>query len=165
MRKRHHKVMVPPNKKSQMATPEPTVQRFGSKPGVLVVDDEHMVRIMVQMGLERNGFEVLLASNGREAIDLFRAHREEIAVVLLDVCMPGLDGVQTLNGLRELDCEVPACFMTAYTGAFEPEDLLRHGIAHVIAKPFHLEELASILRLLTSREPAEFFPSGGVCQD
>jgi DNA-binding response OmpR family regulator len=164
MQQRHRKLMVPRDKKNRTAAPEPTVQRFGSKPGVLVVDDEHMVRIMVQLGLERNGFEAFLASNGREAIDLFRAHREEIAVVLLDVRMPGLDGVQTLNGLRELDCEVPACFMSGNTGAYKLDELLQCGAAYVIAKPFRPDALANILRLLTNGAPAELLPSGGGCQ-
>ena len=95
---------------------------------------------------------------------LFRAHSEEIAVVLLDVRMPGFDGVQTLDSLRELDREVPACFMNADTGAYEPEELLQRGAAYVIAKPFHLEELASMLRLLTNGTRAELLPSGGVSQ-
>jgi DNA-binding response OmpR family regulator len=156
--------MNPPDEQNETATREPTVQRSRNKPGVLVVDDEHMVRIMVQLGLERDGFKVLLAANGREAIDIFRAHREEIAVVLLDVRMPGLDGVQTLNSLRELDCQVPACFMSGNTGAHEPDELLQCGAAHVIAKPFRPDALANILRLLTNGAPAELLPSGGGCQ-
>ena len=162
MRKRRHKVMNPPDEQNETATREPTVQRSRNKPGVLVVDDEHMVRIMVQLGLERDGFKVLLAANGREAIDIFRAHREEIAVVLLDVRMPGFDGVQTLDSLRELDREVSACFMSGDTGAYEPDELLQRGAAHVIAKPFQLDELANVLGLLASRAPAESY--GGVCQ-
>ena len=135
-----------------------------SKTKVLIVDDDIAASRLLAIGLEKTGsFQAVTENVATRAPSTAREFKP--AVILLDVCMPGLDGVQTLNGLRELDCEVPACFMTAYTGAFEPEDLLRHGIAHVIAKPFHLEELASILRLLTSREPAEFFPSGGVCQD
>jgi DNA-binding response OmpR family regulator len=155
--------MNPSDKKSQTATPEPTAPGFSNEPGVLVVDDEHLVRIMVQLGLERDGFKVLLAANGREALDLFRAHREEIAVLLLDVRMPGLDGVQTLDSLRALDCEVPACFMSGTTGAHEPDELLECGAAYVIAKPFQLDELAGVLKLLTSRATAEFPLSGGVC--
>jgi hypothetical protein len=53
------------------------------QPGVLVVDDDHLVRLMVQLGLERNGFAVWLASNGVEAIEIYRTHRERIAVILL----------------------------------------------------------------------------------
>jgi len=147
--------MEPPNKKSPVAAPTspvaaPTLQQFRDKPGVLVVDDEHLVRIMVQLGLERNGFEVWLAANGREAVDLYRAQREDIAVVLLDVRMPGFDGPETLDALRELDPEVLACFMSSSTVACERNELVERGAAHVIAKPFHLHELANILRLLAS---------------
>ena len=71
-----------------------------AKPGVLVVDDEHLVRVIMQLGLERDGFEVWTAANGRQAIELYREHREDIAAVLLDVRMPGLDGPATLGALR-----------------------------------------------------------------
>jgi CheY-like chemotaxis protein len=156
--------MDPPDKNSQSATPKPRVHRFSNKPGVLVIDDEHMVRIMVQLGLEGNGFHVWSASNGWEAIELYRAHSEEIAVVLLDVRMPGLDGPQTLEVLRELNPEVLSCFMSGDTGAYEPEELLQRGAAYVVAKPFHLAELADILRLLANGAPADALPSGGVCR-
>src|SRR5258707_543209 len=102
MQRQHRKLMDPPEKKSPAAAAEPTVRQPCAKPGVLVVDDEHLVRIMVQLGLEQNGFEVWPASNGRKAVRLYRTHRESIGVVLLDVRMPGLDGPQTLEALREL---------------------------------------------------------------
>ena len=92
-----------------------------------MVDDEHMVRIMVQLGLERNGFDVLLARSGPEAIELYRGHAEEIAVVLLDVCMPGLDGLETLEVLRKLNPDVVACFMSGESGGCHPESLHRAG--------------------------------------
>lgn len=91
-------------------------------------------------------------SNGREAIALFRAHKKEIDVVLLDVRMPGLDGVATLDGLRQLELELPACFMSGDTGAYEPDELLQHCAAHVIAKPFRLDELARILQRVVRGE-------------
>jgi CheY-like chemotaxis protein len=73
------------------------------KLGVLVVDDDCHVRLMVQRGLERDGFEVWLAPTGDEAVELYRQLRERISVVLLDVRMPGLDGPATLDALRALD--------------------------------------------------------------
>jgi CheY-like chemotaxis protein len=130
---------------------------------VLVVDDEHLVRIMVQLGLERNGFDVWLASGGREAIGLYRKHRDSIAVVLLDVRMPGLDGPQTLDALRELNPGVRACFMSGDTGAYELDGLRERGAVCVIAKPFHLEDLANVLRLVTQGVPAGPLPAGGTC--
>jgi len=128
-----------------------------------VVDDDHMVRIMVQLGLERNGFDVWLAPNSREAIDLYRAHREHIAVVLLDARMPGLDGPQTLDALRELNPEVLACFMSGDTGACKPEELRHHGAAY-IAKPFFLNNLANTLRQLAHGVPTDLLAAGGAGQ-
>jgi CheY-like chemotaxis protein len=162
MRQQHRKLMDTPVKNSEPAADQPTVRQFPNKPGVLVVDDEHLVRIMVQLGLERKGFNVWLASNGRQALDLYRAHRPDIAVVLLDVRMPGLDGLQTLDALRELDPEVLACVMTGGTGAYERNELVQRGAAYVITKPFLLDDLANILRLLVHGVPADLLPSGGI---
>ena len=164
MRQPHRKVNEPPNRNGQVAATEIPVGHLSEKPGVLVVDDEHMVRLMVQLGLERNGFEVWLASNGREAIDLYRAHREDIAVVLLDIRMPGLDGIETLEALRELNPDVQACFMTGNAGAYKPEELREQGAAEIIAKPFHLADLANILRVLTHSGSADLLASDGVGQ-
>jgi CheY-like chemotaxis protein len=148
MRLDHHELSNPRDPENQAAAPESTLRRPSEKPSVLVVDDDHLVRHMVQMGLERNGFDVRLARNGREGIDLYRAHGQEIAVVLLDVRMPGLDGPQTLDVLRELDPDVLACFMSGDTGAYEPKELVERGAACVIAKPFFLDDLVNILRSL-----------------
>ncbi len=154
----------PPEETSHAAEFEPTVRQPREKPGVLVVDDEHMVRIMVQLGLERSGFDVLLARSGPEAIDLYRGHAEEIAVVLLDTCMPGLDGLDTLKVLRELNPDVLACFMSTESSAYEPEELVARGAAYVISKPFRLDDLASILTLLAHHVSTDLRPSGRACR-
>ena len=161
MRPPNHKLVDPPAAASQAAEGEATLRQPRDKPGVLVVDDEYLVRIMVQLGLERNGFDVWLASGGREAIGLYRKHRDSIAVVLLDVRMPGLDGPQTLDALRELNPGVRACFMSGDTGAYELEGLQQRGAACVIAKPFHLEDLANVLRRVMQGVPAGLPPAGG----
>ena len=164
MRKLPSKLGDPTEEKSPAVAAEPTVRQPSEKPGVLVVDDEHIVRIMVQLGLERNGFDVWLARSGQEAIDLYRRHQKEITVVLLDVRMSGLDGLQTLEILRELNPEVPTCLMNGDTGPGKPEELLQHGAAYVIAKPFLLDDLANILRLMAQGVPADLVPSGRVWQ-
>lgn len=138
---------------------EPSAQQRHGKPGVLVVDDDRLVRLLVQLGLERNGFDVWLAPTGREAIELYQEEQERIAVVLLDVRMPGLDGPATLDALRALNPDVPACFMTGDSGKYEPEELLQRGAAHVVGKPFHLDHLAEILRLLAQGVPADLLQS------
>jgi CheY-like chemotaxis protein len=109
---------------------------------------------MLRLGLERHGFHVRPAGNGAEAIDLYRKHAADIAVVLLDVRMPGLDGPQTLDALRLMNPDVVACFMSGHTGIYEPEELLRRGARHVFAKPFLLDELARTLHSLVPTSPA-----------
>ncbi len=116
--------------------------------GVLVVDDDRAIRHMVQWGLEHDGFDVWVAASGREAIDLYRTHQKSIAVVLLDVRMPELDGPHTLDALRELNGEVPACFMSGDTCGYEPNELAGRGASRFIAKPFLLDNLAETLRSL-----------------
>lgn len=164
MRQERSKLIDLPKKRSQTLEAEPTLRQHRDKPGVLVVDDEHMVRIVLQLGLERHGFDVWLAPNGREAIELYRTHREDIAMVLLDVQMPGLDGPHTLDALRELDPEVLACFMSGDTGAHTPEKLWQQGAVCIIAKPFFLDDLADILRRVAHGVPTDLLPASVVAQ-
>ena len=153
-----------PVESSQPAGSETRTSPLPERPGVLVVDDEHLVLAMLQLSLERNGFDVWLAGSGREAIHLYQVHRNQIDVVLLDVRMPGLDGPATLDALRDLNPDVQVCFMSGDTGVYEPEALLKRGAAHVIAKPFRLEELAKALLRLVRGEPIDALPSGNARQ-
>ena len=105
---------------------------------VLVVDDEPAIRDVLQTHLQHEGFQVWTAASGEEALDLCCDHADEIAVILLDVRMPGLDGPQTLDGIRALDVDVPVCFMTGSPGDYEPCDLLRQGGASSFRKTVNL---------------------------
>jgi CheY-like chemotaxis protein len=99
-----------------------------------------------------------VASNGREANDVYRQHGQHIAVVILDVCMPGLDGPQTLDALRKHNPEIQACFMTGNPDHYEPDELLQRGAAFVVAKPFLLDELANRLHLLVHGRAVTLLP-------
>jgi CheY-like chemotaxis protein len=112
---------------------------------------------VLQRVLEGNGFRVWLAADGPTGVELYRQHRDAIAVVLLDVCMPGLDGPQTLDALRQVDPDVSACFMSADLGGHCPEELLKQGARHLLAKPIPLDELLGVLELLVSRAPVSAF--------
>lgn len=146
MRPADRMIPNPPAPTNPAARDEPSVQQCRNKPGVLVVDDDRLVRIMLQLALERGGFEVWLASNGREALQLYRTHRKSIGVVLLDINMPGMDGLATFDALRRFEPEVRVCFMSGNTSTHKPEDLRQRGAVSVIAKPFLLNELVNDLR-------------------
>jgi CheY-like chemotaxis protein len=157
------KLIHPPPATSLVAEGEPTVQPAPERPGVLVADDDHLVRTLARLVLERDGFDVWLAANGREAIRLYRTYRNRIAVVLLDVHMPVLDGPATLDALRRLHPEVLVCLMSGDTGDYQPHELLRRGATRIFAKPFHIPQLANHLRVLTQGVPADLLPPVGGC--
>jgi DNA-binding response OmpR family regulator len=152
-----------PARECATAGGNPLVQ-FGEGLGVLVVDDDRVVGAALELWLERTGFEVWSADSGTQAIDVYRAYGDSIAVVLLDVRTPGLDGLQTLDRLRELNPKVLTCVMSGAAAAYDPNDLLQHGAVSVIAKPFRLEELTNALRFLVRGVPTESSPSGRECQ-
>jgi CheY-like chemotaxis protein len=120
-------------------------------PGVLVADDDELVRGVLGAALRAGGFVPHLAADGEGAVDLLRCHKDEVGVLLLDVRMPGLDGPQTLAELRRILPHVPCCFMTGYSEPYGPEDLLALGAARVFDKPFRLDEVLRTLGELCGR--------------
>src|ERR1700679_86375 len=81
-------------------------------PGVLIVDDDDLLRNLMSIVLQRRGFTVWTAASGAEALTAYRQHGQRIAVVLLDVRMPVQDGPATLAQLRQLNPELCCCFMS-----------------------------------------------------
>ncbi|MBX3010638.1 MAG: response regulator [Caldilineaceae bacterium] len=82
---------------------------------VLVVDDEATIREVAQEILISHGYRVLLASSGTEGLTHFHNHRAEIALILLDVRMPGMDGKQVYRAVRQLDPHIPIIFVSGYS--------------------------------------------------
>jgi len=113
---------------------------------VLVVDDEQAVRQLARRMLERAGFDVLLASDGREALDVFRAHRTRISLVLLDLTMPSMDGEMTLRALRELDTAVPVLLSSGFSESEMAVRLAGCGLAGFVEKPYTRAELIRCVR-------------------
>jgi DNA-binding response OmpR family regulator len=125
---------------------------------VLVADDETRVGILLRCALRQVGFAVWLAVDGPEAVQLYQRRREQIDLVLLDVCLPGLDGPETLQAMRRIDAQVLCCFMSAYRGVCSAAELAQLGVARFFAKPFALSELVQELWLLTARAEAWAMP-------
>jgi anti-anti-sigma factor len=133
------------------AEPDLDSRRPNSPAGVLVVDDHEPVRALLEVALRSQGFEVRTAAHGQQALDLYGRHREETAVVLLDVHMPGIDGRETFAALKTLCPTVCCCFMTANPTPDLVEALMQRGAARVFRKPFSFSEVIDTLKQLTSR--------------
>ena len=127
------------------------VQTSAAPPGVLVADDDENLRFLLRLTLRQAGFATLVAADGRHAVELFRRHRGEVRVVLLDVNMPGLDGPGALARIRQIAPQVRCCFMTGHAAHYGADNLLALGAARVFDKPFRLEEVLQALGELCGR--------------
>ncbi|MFL5244073.1 MAG: response regulator [Gemmataceae bacterium] len=116
--------------------------------GVLIVEDEPLVRRVLDEGMRQEGFSVWLAASGKEALELYRRNGQDIDVVLLDVRMPGLDGPQTLAALKEVSPQIRACFMSGDLGQYTLGELHTMNAAAFFPKPFRLPDVARALREL-----------------
>jgi two-component system response regulator MprA len=117
---------------------------------VLVVDDERAVRESLRRALELEGYDVELAADGREA--LYRLDSdEEPDAVLLDVLMPGLDGVEVCRRVRSGGSRVPVLMLTARDAVENRVEGLDAGADDYVTKPFALEELLARVRALLRR--------------
>jgi len=122
------------------------------KLGVLVVDDDEGLLVLLQRVLQRHCFAVWSASNGASAVELYRRQQAQIQVVLLDVRMSGMDGPSTLGELQRINAGVACCFMSGCTGDYSPTDLLGRGAQHVFEKPFHIDEMVRVLSSFGNRQ-------------
>jgi two-component system, OmpR family, response regulator len=120
---------------------------------ILVVEDERKIATFVQKGLKEFGFAVDVIGRGDEALDLILQTRFD--VVVLDIMLPGRDGLSVLRALRDRSNAVPVLILTARGETREKVAGLDQGADDYLAKPFSIEELAARLRALIRRQTGE----------
>jgi two-component system OmpR family response regulator len=109
---------------------------------LLVADDSETVLLMLQRRLEMEGYEVVTASDGFEALERLReAGASEPDVILLDAMMPNMSGTEVLAQLRESGSKIPVLMISAHLDAQEPDRMRSLGATDCIPKPFEWEEL------------------------
>ena len=122
---------------------KPATVKAGRGEMILFVDDDRSVREMVAPTLVEQGYRVLTAANGAEALGLLGEHKDEVCLVLTDVAMPMMDGLELLERLRVLHPHIPVVFMS---GTFNSsKDSLPAGAAGFLPKPFRLEQLLAVI--------------------
>jgi len=120
---------------------------------VLVIDDEEGIRSLLDTLLRRKGYDVVLAESGRKGLELFRRERPD--VVVLDLKMPGMDGLAVLQQVRSLNPTLPVIILTG-AGTPETEQQVRAmGVTEYVEKEFSLHLLGdSLKRLLKTPDRA-----------
>jgi two-component system response regulator MprA len=117
---------------------------------ILVVDDERAVRESLRRALELEGYEIELAADGREALERLEAESQP-DVLVLDVLMPGVDGLEVCRRLRRAGSRLPVLMLTARDAVENRVAGLDAGADDYVTKPFALEELLARIRALLRR--------------
>jgi DNA-binding NtrC family response regulator len=113
---------------------------------ILVIDDEQGIRDLLDTLLSRKGFDVVLAESGRKGLELFRRERPD--VVVLDLKMPGMDGLAVLQQVHSFDPTLPVIILTG-AGTPETEQQVRAmGVTEYVEKEFSLHLLGDALKRL-----------------
>jgi two-component system response regulator (stage 0 sporulation protein F) len=110
----------------------------------LVVDDRPAIRQLLAEALGDGGHKVILAANGYEAIEIVQQQRPDL--ILLDLKMPGLSGLETLREINKFSSGIPVILITAYGELSDPGEAERMGVRCLIIKPFDLHEVRAVVR-------------------
>jgi two-component system response regulator PilR (NtrC family) len=111
---------------------------------ILVVDDEEIMREILEALLTREGYHVRLAASAEEGLEL--ARRMPFDAAILDVMLPGMNGVQALDELKKIDDDLPVVMITAFASVENAIAAMKQGAFHYISKPFKNDEVLAVLR-------------------
>src|SRR4029077_16462786 len=132
--------MSAPTTHPKAATPDaPSASAPSGKVRILVVDDEPSMREMLRIVLRRDGYEVVIAENGRDAIEQLR--KTNVDLLLSDIKMPDVTGVEVLRAAKDINRDIVACMMTAYASTATAVEAMRLGAVDYFTKPFSMDEL------------------------
>ena len=142
---------LPPDKQRMLELLNSSDEDLVGK-SVLLVDDDSRNIFALSSVLERRGMNVLTATTGKEAIDLIES-TEHLAIVLMDIMMPEMDGYQTIRKIREEQAfrRLPIIALTAKAMKGDREKCLEAGASDYLAKPVNTEQLLSALRMWLHR--------------
>ena len=131
--------------------PADTTAGSGQGRTVLLVDDEPFILQMTSAVLEAAGYRILTAQDGSTALATFRQHRDDISAVLLDIMMPGVSGLQTLDELREIDPHVTVIACSGLRTTQREAAVFDHGAKAFLPKPYSDDQLLQLLTELLKR--------------
>jgi len=118
---------------------------------ILLVDDDRAVSDVEKVILTTLNYNVLLASGGNEAIDVYKANKDKIDMVILDMIMPGMGGRETYEALKGINSEIKVLLCSGYSINGEATEVVRRGANDFIHKPFTIKELSYKIRKILDK--------------
>ncbi len=141
------RLLLPATDIAAMPRPKPVqADQWQGTGRVLLADDEETVRTVGKQMLERVGFDVIVAADGREAVELFDQQHDEIVCVILDLTMPHMDGEQAFREMRRISRDVRVIMSSGYNEQEVTQRFVGTGLAGFLQKPYRLQDLAEKVR-------------------
>jgi len=129
-----------------MATEYPDDSLATGNETILLVDDEQVIIDVARDMLEMLGYQVIVAQDGQHAIDIYTQQKDEIALVILDVVMPGLSGADVFQALKAINPKVKVILASGYIMSRQIAAVMAQGCRAFMSKPYRLEDLAEKIR-------------------
>ncbi|HTP79687.1 MAG TPA: ATP-binding protein, partial [Bacteroidota bacterium] len=136
---------VPPTAKASTKSPAVPAVRSGNET-ILLVEDEEMLLDLLQIMIESNGYKVLTASNGEDAVKLYEQKKESIALVLSDMGLPKLGGWEAFQRMKQINPDVKAILASGYLDPHLKSEMLKGGARDFIQKPYVPEQILRRIR-------------------
>ena len=139
-------IYLPASEKEITKEMEPIEEVLRATGTILLVDDEEMVIDVAGQMLEKLGFEVLIARNGKEVMEIYEKNRDRIDIVILDMIMPGMGGGETYDKLKENNPDIKVLLSSGYSINGQATEILGRGCSGFIQKPFDIKKLSYSIR-------------------
>jgi len=123
-----------------------------SQKTILIVEDEELMLRLVEKFFSRNGYRVITASDGEQALDLYRSHRQEIDAVLLDMRLPRMTGEEVFHRMASENAAVKTVMASGFLDPELRAEMTRAGVKYLVDKPNVLSELLKIFDELIAGE-------------
>jgi DNA-binding NtrC family response regulator len=115
---------------------------------ILIVEDEAGIKDLISEILTNHGYNTISSSNGEDGLRLFKKHRDKVALLISDIRMPMMNGIELYHKVMELEPKLPYICLTGYDIDFEAQKLHNDGKIKLLTKPFALKELILMVKKL-----------------
>jgi two-component system, cell cycle sensor histidine kinase and response regulator CckA len=146
------KIYFPVSKAEQLRESPESVEMpaFGTET-ILLVDDDDRIREMASEMLQQRGYKVLVAGSGEQALKIYKAHKNDISLIILDLIMPGMGGKKCLDELLRIDINAKVLVASGYSSKGITLDDKPHGVMGFIGKPYDAKDILDAIRTVLDR--------------